>query len=45
MKKKYLHQKSKCTLKKANKKAADWLKKGGLLRTDDLETIDYNNDT
>ena len=45
MKKKYLRQKSKCTLKKANKKAADWLKKAGLLRTDDLETIDYNNDT
>ena len=27
------------------KKAAGWLKKTGFLCTDDLETIDYNNDT
>ena len=32
-------------LKKANKKAADWLRKSGYLGTDDLETIDYNNNT
>ena len=27
------------------KKAPGWLKKTGFLCTDDLETIDYNNDT
>ena len=43
--KKYLRQKSRGILKKANKKAADWLRKAGFLGTDDLETIDYNNDT
>ena len=43
--KKYLHQKSRGILKKAYKKAADWLRKAGFLGTDDLETIDYNNDT
>ena len=33
------------TEKKGNKKAADWLKRAGFLGTDDLETVDYNNDT
>ena len=28
-----------------NKKAADWLRQAGYLDTDDLQTIDYNNDT
>ena len=32
-------------MKKLNKKASKWLKKAGYLSTDDLETIDYNNDT
>ena len=27
-----------------NKEATEWLKKTGFLETDDLETIDYNND-
>ena len=45
IKKKYICQKSKGTLKKAKNKAADWLKKAGFLGTDDLQTIDYNNDT
>ena len=31
-------------MKKANKKATEWLKKASYLETDDLETIDYNND-
>ena len=31
-------------MKKANKKATEWLKKAGYLETDDLETADYNND-
>ena len=31
-------------MKKANKKATEWLKKAGYLETDDLETVDYNND-
>ena len=31
-------------LKKSNKKAAAWLRQAGYLDTDDLETIDYNND-
>ena len=44
IKKKYICQKSKGTLKKAKNKAADWLKKAGFLGTDDLQTIDYNND-
>ena len=29
----------------ANKKAADWLTKARFLGTDDLETINYDNDT
>lgn len=45
IKKKYICQKSKGTLKKPKNKAADWLKKAGFLGTDDLQTIDYNNDT
>ena len=45
IKKKYICQKSKGTLKKAKNKAADWLKKAGFLGTDDLQTTDYNNDT
>ena len=31
-------------MKKAIKKATEWLKKAGYLETNDLETIDYNND-
>ena len=31
-------------MKKANKKATEWLKKAGYLETDNLETVDYNND-
>ena len=45
IKRKYLHRKSKGILRKANVKAADWLKKAGYLVTDDLERIDSNNDT
>ena len=32
-------------MKKANKKASDWMKRTGYLDTDDLTTIDYNNAT
>ena len=45
IKKKYFHQKSKGMLKRSNKKATAWLRKAGYLDTDDLETIDYNNDS
>ena len=45
IKKKYTPQKPKGISKKANKKAADWLRRVGYVDTDDLETIDYNNDT
>ena len=45
IKKKYIHQKSKRILEKANKKADDWFKRAGYVDIDDLETIDYNNDT
>ena len=31
-------------MKKANKKATEWLKKAVFLKTDGLETVDYNND-
>ena len=31
-------------MKKANKKATEWLKKAGYLETDDLATVNYNND-
>ena len=31
-------------MKEANKKATEWLKKASYLETDDLETVDYNND-
>ena len=43
--KKYQRQQQKGNLKKINKKASKWLKKAGYLGTEDLETIDYNNDT
>ena len=44
-KKKYQRQRqTKGRLKKANKKAAEWLKNAGYLETDDLEMVDYNND-
>ena len=43
-KKKNICQKSKDRLKKINKKAAKYLWKAGYLDTDDLETVDYNND-
>ena len=45
IKKKYERQRQKESLKKANKKASKWLKRAGYLDTDDLETINYNNDT
>ena len=45
IKKKYQRQRqAKGRLKKANKKATEWLKKAGYLETDDLETVDFNND-
>ena len=45
LKKKYQRQRqTKGRLKKGNKKATEWLKKGGYLETDDLETVDYNSD-
>ena len=45
IKKKYKRQKSRGVLKKVNKIAVDWLRDAGYLYTDDLKTIDYNNDT
>ena len=45
IKKNCLRQKSRGILRKANKRSAEWLRKVGSLDTDDLETIDYNNDT
>ena len=45
IKKKYIHQISKRILETANKKADDWFKRAGYVDIDDLETIDYNNDT
>ena len=42
--KKYQRQRQKGSLKKSNKKATKWLKKVGFLRTDNLQTTDYNND-
>ena len=45
IKKNCLRQKSRGIPRKANKRAAEWLRKTGFLDTDDLETIDYNNDT
>ena len=45
IKKKYQRQRqTKGRLKKANKKATEWLKKASYLETDYLETVDYNND-
>ena len=43
--KKYQRQQQNGNLKKTNKKASKRLKKAGYLGTEDLETIDYNNDT
>ena len=45
IKNKYKKKKPLSTLKAKNKKAADWLRRAGYLDTDDLQTIDYNNDT
>ena len=45
IKKKHIHQKSKGILKKANKKAADWLRRVGYIDIDGLETNDCNSDT
>ena len=42
--KKYRKQRQKGSLKKTNKKSAEWLKKADFLGRDDLQTIDYNND-
>ena len=42
--KKYRKQRQKGSLKKKKKKSAEWLKKAVFLGTDDLQTIDYNND-
>ena len=44
IKKKYVRQESKGLLKKINEKAANYLRKVGYLDTEDLETVDYNND-
>ena len=41
--KKYQKQRQKGSLKKANKKSTEWLKKASFLGTDNLKTIDYNN--
>ena len=41
--KKYQKKKQKGS-KKKKKKSAEWLKKAVFLGTDDLQTIDYNND-
>ena len=43
-KKIYQRQRQKGHLKNVNKKAANLLKKAGYLETDDLETVNYNND-
>ena len=45
IKNKYKKQKPISTLRAKNKKGADWLKRAGCVDTDDLQTIDYNNDT
>ena len=45
IKKKYEKQRKIGSLKQVNKKAAKWLKKAVFLDTDDLEAINYNNDT
>ena len=43
--KKYQKQRQKGSLKNIkNKKSAEWLKKAGFLGTDNLQTIDCNND-
>ena len=42
---KYHRQRQKGNLKKLNEKASKWSKKACYLGTDDLETINYNNDT
>ena len=45
-KEKYQKQKQKVgTIKKANKKAINYMKKANYLQTDDDKTVDYNNDT
>ena len=41
--KKYQKQRQKGSLKKANKKSTEWLKKASFLGTDNLKTIDYNH--
>ena len=41
--KKYQRQRQK-KAEKTNKKASKWLKKASFLGTDNLQTIDYNND-
>ena len=35
---------TKQSLKDANKKATDWLRKAGCIETDDQQILDYNND-
>ena len=37
--------KTKRNIKKSKQKTADWLRRAGHVDTDDLETINYNNDT
>ena len=45
-KEKYQKQKQKVgTIKKADKKAINYMKKANYLQTDDDKTVDYNNDT
>ena len=45
VKNKYKKKKPLSTLKAKNKKATDWLRGAGCLVLDNLQTIDYNNDT
>ena len=44
IKKNYQRQRQKGRLKNVNKKTTNLLKNAGYLETDDLETVDYNND-
>ena len=45
IKKKYVRQRNRKTLKKTNARTAKWLKKSGYLDTSGLQTIDYNSNT
>ena len=45
IKKKYVRQRNRKSLKKTNARTAKWLKKSGYLDTSGLQTIDYNSNT